>query len=47
MGLRIRNSKTKMMRVNATNTDEKELDGEEFDELRDLAYLGSNTSKYR
>jgi len=43
--LRISKSKTKGMRINTTNADRLELDGEEIDEVEEFAYLGSNISK--
>ena len=33
------------MRINTTNTDRLELDGEEINEAEDFAYVGSNISK--
>lgn len=44
-GLRISKSKTKGMRINATNADRLQLDGEKIDEVEDFAYLSSNFSK--
>ena len=43
-GLRIRKSKTKVMRVNTRNADKLELDGEAIDDMEDFTYLGSNIS---
>lgn len=44
-GLRISKSKTKGMRINATNADRLQLDGGKIDEVEDFAYLSSDFSK--
>ena len=44
-GLRIRKSKTKVMRVKTRNVDNIKLDGEAIDEVEDFTYLGSYISK--
>ena len=44
-GLRISKSKTKGMRMNTSNADRLELDGEDIEEVEDFVYLGSNISK--
>jgi len=43
--LRISKSKTKGMRINTTNADRPDLDGEEIDEVEDFACLGSNITR--
>ena len=45
MGLKIKTSKTKGMRVNTRNVDKLELNGEAIDEVENFTYLGSNFSK--
>ena len=44
-GLSISKSKTKGMRINTTNADRQELNGEEIDDVKDFAYHGNNISK--
>ena len=46
-GLRISKSKAKGMRINTTNADRLQLDGEEIDEMKDFAYLGNDFNKDR
>ena len=41
----ISKSKTKGMRINTSNADRLELDGEDIEEVEDFVYLGSNISK--
>ncbi|XP_022806441.1 uncharacterized protein LOC111343517 [Stylophora pistillata] len=44
-GLRINKSKTKGMKINTSNADRLESEGEDIEEVEDLVYLGSNISK--